>query len=350
LASAAVNWWSLLARAALTRACARPRRRRGLVRFADPFWVRDRARCRCLRWVRASRGAREASRVATGFPPAVATTAAVLTPTSTPTAAPDGLLNPCGAAVAVRSKHTDAYQQPPASLLTVTFSIRAAHQQPPELGLRPARRGEGDPPVLGDPQATRLKAQTVGGREPGPVPVAGLEPGKPGLALQETGVCHVCGADAVPERPDRLLDMPRHGRVLDRVPASNQVEVRERPGPVHPGDVVGGLPGPLVLVRLDLGQVPVECEPARARCPNKHGGLSVGRIEAQPHTSRAGSRRWAAHRRHSASRRRQGTHTHLTHIARGGGSQRHVRDRCVQRAATGGAPRRNRIWLRRGPP
>jgi hypothetical protein len=55
----------------------------------------------------------------------------------------------------------------------VQYPGPAAHQQPPELGLRPARRGEGDPPVLGDPQATRLKTQTVGGREPGPVPGGG---------------------------------------------------------------------------------------------------------------------------------------------------------------------------------
>jgi len=68
---------------------------------------------------------------------------------------------------------------------------------------------------------------------------------------------------------------------------------------------------------LDLGQVPVEREPARAGCPKRHGGLSVGRIEAQPHTSRAGSRSWAADRRHCAARRRQGTHAHLTHIVRG---------------------------------
>src|ERR1035438_6441336 len=52
--------------------------------------------------------------------------------------------------------------------------------------------------------------------------------------------------------------MPRRGRVPGRVPAADQVEVRERSGPVALGDVVGGLSGPLVLVRLDLGQGPVE--------------------------------------------------------------------------------------------
>src|SRR5674476_1327485 len=97
----AVNWWSLLVRTAPTRACARPRRRLDLARFADPFWVRDRARCRCLMWARASRRAREASRVATSVQPSVATTAAVLTPTSTPTPAPAGLLYICGLGQAV---------------------------------------------------------------------------------------------------------------------------------------------------------------------------------------------------------------------------------------------------------
>jgi hypothetical protein len=75
-------------------------------------------------------------------------------------AGPDGLLNPCGAAVVVGSKHTDAYQQPPASLLTVMFSIRARPRTRSRRSWASARRGrgEGDPPVLGDPQATRLKA------------------------------------------------------------------------------------------------------------------------------------------------------------------------------------------------
>src|SRR5665647_3013099 len=133
----AVNWWSLLVRTAPTRACARPRRRLDLARFADPFWVRDRARCRCLMWARASRRAREASRVATSVQPAVATTAAVLTPTSTPTPAPAGLLYICGAGAAVRWKHTDAYQQPPASLLSVRARPRTSRRR----SLAWARRG-----------------------------------------------------------------------------------------------------------------------------------------------------------------------------------------------------------------
>src|SRR5665647_3215770 len=110
----AVNWWSLLVRTAPTRACARPRRRLDLARFADPFWVRDRARCRCLMWARASRRAREASRVATSVQPSAA---------------------------AVRWKHTDAYQQPPASLLTVTFSIRARPRTSRRRSLAWARHG-----------------------------------------------------------------------------------------------------------------------------------------------------------------------------------------------------------------
>src|SRR5664280_2961832 len=141
VASMAVSWWSLLVRTAPTRACARPRRSLALARFADPFWVRDRARCRCLMWARASRRAREASRVATSVPAAVATTAAVLTPTSTPTAAPAGLRYACGAGVAVRWKHTDAYQQPPASLLTVTLSIRARPRTSSRRSFATARPG-----------------------------------------------------------------------------------------------------------------------------------------------------------------------------------------------------------------
>src|SRR5664280_685288 len=141
VASMAVSWWSLLVRTAPARACARPRRSLALARFADPFWVRDRARCRCLMWARASRRAREASRVATSVPAAVATTAAVLTPTSTPTAAPAGLRYACGAGVAVRWKHTDAYQQPPASLLTVTLSIRARPRTSRRRSLAWARHG-----------------------------------------------------------------------------------------------------------------------------------------------------------------------------------------------------------------
>src|SRR5674476_1123179 len=58
--------------------------------------------------------------------------------------------------------------------------------------------------------------------------------------------------------------MPRRDHALGGVPAADQVEGRERPGPVALGDVVGGLSGPLVLVRLDLGQGPVEREPPRA--------------------------------------------------------------------------------------
>jgi hypothetical protein len=144
---------------------ARPRRRRVLARFADPFWVRDRARCRSLMWARAPRSAREASRVAAGVPSPVATTAAVFTPTSIPTAPPVGRLYASGAVVMVRSKHTEAYQDPPGSLLTMMFSIRARPgQQAPELGLRPARRAQGDPPVPGDPYPARLQVQTVSDR------------------------------------------------------------------------------------------------------------------------------------------------------------------------------------------
>jgi hypothetical protein len=137
----AVNWWSLLVRTAPARAWARPRRRRALARFADPFWVRDRARCRSLMWARAPRSEREASRVAAGVPSPAATTAAVFTPTSIPTAPPVGRLYASGAVVMVRSKHTDAYQDPPASLLTVMFSIRARPRASSRRGLAWARHG-----------------------------------------------------------------------------------------------------------------------------------------------------------------------------------------------------------------
>ena len=217
LASLAVNWWSLLVPTAPTRACARPRRSRALARFADPFWVRDRA----------SRRAREASRVATSVPAAVATTAAVLTPTSTPTAAPAGLRYACGAG---GRGPLEAHRRVPAATRVpahgdVQYPGPAADQQAPELGLGAARRGQGDPPVPGDPYPAGLQLQPAGGGEPGPVPVAGLEPGEPGLALQEAGVRRVRGADAVPERPDRLAAMPRRGHALGGVPAADQVEV-----------------------------------------------------------------------------------------------------------------------------
>ena len=176
---------------------------------------------------RASRRAREASRVATSMQPAVATTVAVLTPTSTPTPAPAGLLYICGAAAAVRWKHTDAYQQPPASLLTVTFSIRARPRTSRRRSLAWARHGaaRATHPYLATRRRPGCSSSPAGGGEPWPVPVAGLEPGEPGLALQEAGVRRVRGADAVPERPDRLAAMPRRGHALGGVPAADQVEV-----------------------------------------------------------------------------------------------------------------------------
>src|ERR1035437_275691 len=85
--------------------------------------------------------------------------------------------------------------------------------------------------------------------------------------------------DAVPERPDHWPPVPRRDRVPGRVPAADQVEVRERPGPVALGDVVGGLSGPLVLVRLGLGQGPVAREPSRAGRPKRHPLLLDGQIE-----------------------------------------------------------------------
>jgi hypothetical protein len=56
--------------------------------------------------------------------------------------------------------------------------------------------------------------------------------------------------------------------------------VRQRPlrevlrGLAPLGDVVGGLRGPLVLVRLDLGQGPAEREPPRTRRPKEQAGCA----------------------------------------------------------------------------
>src|SRR5664280_2154699 len=159
VASMAVSWWSLLVRTAPARACARPRRSLALARFADPFWVRDRARCRCLMWARASRRAREASRVATSVPAAVATTAAVLTPTSTPTA---GARRPAVRLWCWRRGPLEAHRRVPAATRVpahgdAQYPGPAADQQPPELALGAAPRGQGDPPVPGDPQAAGLQ-------------------------------------------------------------------------------------------------------------------------------------------------------------------------------------------------
>lgn len=84
---------------------------------------------------------REASRVAAGVPSLVATTAAVFSPTSTPTAPAMGWRYASGVVVVVRSKHTDAYQDPPASLLTVMFSIRARPRASSRRSLACARHG-----------------------------------------------------------------------------------------------------------------------------------------------------------------------------------------------------------------
>src|SRR5450631_3604938 len=170
LASHAVNWWSLLVRTASTRACARPRRRRALARFADPFWVRDSPRCRCLRWARAPPGAgdfqgRDNGAVSGGDDRCGLD----------PDVHPDRGTH-CSVVRLWRSCHGafEAHRRVPATARVpaygdVQYPGPAAGQQPPKLGLRPARRAQGDPPVLGYPQATRLQVQTVGDREPWPV-------------------------------------------------------------------------------------------------------------------------------------------------------------------------------------
>src|SRR5674476_134414 len=223
----AVNWWSLLVRTAPTRACARPRRRLDLARFADPEGVRDRARCRCLMWARASRRAREASRVATRVPAAVATTAAVLTPTSTPTA---GARRPAVRLWCWRRGPLEAHRRVPAATRVpahgdAQYPGPAADQQPPELAWARHRAARATHPYLATRRRPGCSSSPAGGGEPWPVPVAGLEPGEPGLALPEAGVRRVRGADAVPERPDQLAAMPRRGHALGGVPAADQVEV-----------------------------------------------------------------------------------------------------------------------------
>ena len=198
----------------------------GLGRFADPFRVRDRARCRCLMCVNASRRAREASRVSTSVRSEVATTAAATTPTSTPTVAPVGRLYSCGPVVKVRSKHTDAYHDLPASLLTVMLSILARPRTSRRRSLACARQGAArathpylgthrrpgcrcSAPVTVNRSRSRWRALNLGNRD---FPFKKL-------------VCAVCGLDAIPERPDRLVFVPRRDHGLGGVPAADQVEV-----------------------------------------------------------------------------------------------------------------------------
>src|SRR5665647_2074414 len=89
-------------------------------------------------------------------------------------------------AAAVRWKHTDAYQQPPASLLTVTLSIRARPRTSSRRSFATARHraARATHPYLATRRRPGCSSSPAGGGEPWPVPVAGLEPGEPGLALQ----------------------------------------------------------------------------------------------------------------------------------------------------------------------
>jgi hypothetical protein len=98
----------------------------------------------------------------------------------------------------VRSKHTDAYQDPPASLLTVMFSIWARPRASSRQSLACARHGasRATHPYL----ATRTRP--VCRCSPSAVVNLGrsrwraLNLGNRDWPFQEAGVCRVCGADA----------------------------------------------------------------------------------------------------------------------------------------------------------
>src|SRR4051812_1052830 len=283
-ASRAVNTCSASARTAATVACARPSRATARRRFADPFCVRDTARCRWRTWRSRSRSAGDAGSCAMTWPAAVATTAAVFTPRSTPTTGPAGAVRCSAGTLACRSKFTVAYQPPVGVLRDGDVLQRgvAAAQQPPQLRLLRAGGGDADPPVLGQPHPAGLQRQAVADGEPGPVSMPGLEPREPPLASEERRVRVGGVAECVPERPRRVLTRPRCDVRLLRGPELCEGEERRWSHPIGTVDAIGRFGGPLVGVRLDLRHGPVERVPASARGTQQHAGLDAGHVQTHP--------------------------------------------------------------------
>ena len=223
-ASRAVNVCSASARTAATRACARASRAAALARFTDPFWVREKSRCRCATFRRASRSARMPASSATTVRSAVATTAETLTPRSTPMVGPAGAIRRSTGVRISRSKQTVAYQRPSECRVTVMFSNRARPRRTSRRRSACARQGAAiftqpyfasrtRPASRRSPSATVNRARSR---------CRDLNRGNRRCPVRNAAVRLSCGPDAVPERPGRVLSGPRAPRPASRRSTSSR--------------------------------------------------------------------------------------------------------------------------------